>query len=929
MLLDKVLAKIFGSANERYLKRIRPLVSAINDREAQLQTLSDSELQSRTARFKERLDQGESLDDLLPDAFATVREASRRVTGMRHFDVQLIGGIALHHGRIAEMRTGEGKTLVATLPVYLNALTGRGVHVVTVNDYLAKRDADWMGKIYRFLGLSVGVIQNHLYDDERREAYACDITYGTNNEFGFDYLRDNMKYSVRSCVQRSHHFAIVDEVDSILIDEARTPLIIAGSSDESSEKYYLANDVIPKLNPATDYLVDEKTHTAALTESGIERAEKLLGVENLYDPIHFELLHCVNQALKAHTLYHRDKEYMVRDGQVIIVDEHTGRPMEGRRWSDGLHQAVEAKEGVKIEAETQTLATITLQNYFRMYEKLAGMTGTAETEAAEFAKIYNLEVTVIPTHRPMIRQDYPDLIYRTAEEKWDAIVEEIKERHQTGQPILVGTASVANSELVSQKLAAIGIPHNVLNAKHHEREAEIVAQAGRKGAVTIATNMAGRGTDILLGGNPEFLTDAKLRQQERNPAEVPPEERQALFEQIKAQTDQEHAEVVALGGLHIIGSERHESRRIDNQLRGRAGRQGDPGSSRFYLSLEDDLMRIFGGERLKNFMLTLGMEKGVAIESRMVSRRVEAAQKSVEAHNFSIRKHLLEYDDVMNLQRETIYNLRRELMEGAEGGRQFIHLAEDLLADVIRRYLHGRPEEWDVDGLRVALLDLYAYDCEAENLDFEHLSRDEIRARVWQAVQERYLAREIRVGAENLRQLERHVMLNIVDAHWKKHLATLDHLKEGVGLRGYGQKDPLIEYKKESSQLFEEMIDRMDEECVRILFNMRVEVAETSVLDFEDELSAPDEAASPEFEVAGKLADEVSAPPTLGRRVAPRPSAPSLPTPRQATGQVYTAANASAAQAGGGTVIRRAPKIGRNAPCPCGSGKKYKNCHGA
>lgn len=521
MLLDKVLAKIFGSANERYLKRIRPLVSAINDREARLQELSDAELQAQTARFKERLEQGESLDDLLPDAFATVREASRRVTGMRHFDVQLIGGIALHHGRIAEMRTGEGKTLVATLPVYLNALTGRGVHVVTVNDYLAKRDADWMGKIYRFLGLSVGVIQNHLYDDERREAYACDITYGTNNEFGFDYLRDNMKYSVKSCVQRGHHFAIVDEVDSILIDEARTPLIIAGPSDESSEKYYLANDVIPKLNPATDYLVDEKTHTAALTESGIERVEKLLGVENLYDPANFELLHCVNQALKAHTLYHRDKEYMVRDGQVIIVDEHTGRPMDGRRWSDGLHQAVEAKEGVKIEAETQTLATITLQNYFRMYEKLAGMTGTAETEAAEFAKIYNLEVTVIPTHRPMIRQDYPDLIYRTAEEKWNAIVEEIKERHQTGQPILVGTASVANSELVSRKLSAIGIPHNVLNAKYHEREAEIVAQAGRKGTVTIATNMAGRGTDILLGGNPEFLTDAELRRQERNPAEVP------------------------------------------------------------------------------------------------------------------------------------------------------------------------------------------------------------------------------------------------------------------------------------------------------------------------------------------------------------------------------------------------------------------------
>ncbi len=927
MFLDKILAKIFGSANERYLKRIRPLVSAINDWEPKLQAYSDAELQAQTARFKERLERGESLDDLLPEAFATVREASRRTTGMRHFDVQLIGGIALHHGRIAEMRTGEGKTLVATLPVYLNALTGRGVHVVTVNDYLAKRDAEWMGKIYRFLGLSVGVIQNHFYDDERREAYACDITYGTNNEFGFDYLRDNMKYSVKSCVQRGHYFAIVDEVDSILIDEARTPLIIAGPSDESSEKYYLANDVIPKLNPATDYLVDEKTHTAALTESGIERVEKLLGIENLYDPANFELLHCVNQALKAHTLYHRDKEYMVRDGQVIIVDEHTGRAMEGRRWSDGLHQAIEAKEGVKIEAETQTLATITLQNYFRMYEKLAGMTGTAETEAVEFAKIYNLEVTVIPTHRPMIRQDYPDIIYRTAEEKWNAIVEEIKERHKTGQPILVGTTSVANSELLSRKLSAIGIPHNVLNAKYHEREAEIVAQAGRKGAVTIATNMAGRGTDILLGGNPEFLTDAELRRQGRNPAETPPEERQALFAQIKAQTDQEHAEVVALGGLHVIGSERHESRRIDNQLRGRAGRQGDPGSSRFYLSLEDDLMRIFGGERLKNIMLTLGMEEGVAIESRMVSRRVEAAQKSVEAHNFSIRKHLLEYDDVMNLQRETIYNLRRELMEGAEGGREFIHLAEDLLTDVIRRYLHGRPEEWDVDGLRVALLDLYAYDCEAENLEFDRLSRDEIRAKVWQTVYERYKAREAKIGAENLRQLERHVMLNIVDAHWKKHLAALDHLKEGVGLRGYGQKDPLIEYKKESSRLFEEMIDRMDEECVRILFNMRVEVAEASALHLEEEdLADHEETESDEFEIT----KGVSASPSLPSPRARMASAATLPLPRQATGQVYTAANAGAARAGQSrTVVRRTPKIGRNAPCPCGSGKKYKNCCGA
>jgi preprotein translocase subunit SecA len=839
-MVDKFLARIFGSANERYLKRIRPIITRINDLEPSVEKLSDEDLKRQTVLFRERLDKGESLDDLLPEAFATVREASRRVTGMRHFDVQMIGGTVLHQGRIAEMRTGEGKTLVATLPVYLNALAGRGVHVVTVNDYLAKRDAEWMGKIYKFLGMSVGIIQNHLYDDERQEAYGADITYGTNNEYGFDYLRDNMKYSISSCVQRGHHFAIVDEVDSILIDEARTPLIIAGPSDDSTEKYYLANDIIPRLNKETDYLVDEKSHTAALTEAGVDHAEKLLGCGNLYDPANREILHCVNQALKAHTLYRLDKQYIVKDGQVVIVDEHTGRLMDGRRWSDGLHQAVEAKEGVKIEQETQTLATITLQNYFRMYDKLAGMTGTAETEAAEFAKIYNLDVTGIPTNMPMVRRDNSDVIYRTAEEKWNAVVEEIKELYEKGQPVLVGTASVENSELLSRKLKPLGVPHNVLNAKYHEREAEIVAQAGRKGAVTIATNMAGRGTDILLGGNAEFLARELLKKEQINPDEATPEQLEDAVKRVKEEIVKEHDAVTHAGGLHIIGTERHESRRIDNQLRGRAGRQGDPGSSRFYLSLEDDLMRIFGGDRVKNLMLTLGMEEGVAIESRMVSKRVEGAQKSVEAHNFSIRKHLLEYDDVMNKQRETIYGLRRELMEGAEGGREFIHVAEDLLYDVIDRYTgDGRkPDEWDVAGLKITLRDLYAYDADAENLDFDAHSTDELKEIIWKTLSTHYREKEAKAGVEQMRDMERYITLNVIDAQWKDHLLQLDHLKEGIGLRGYGQKDPLIEYKKESRNLFDEMIDRIDEECVRMLFNMRVEIAETAPVSFEESPAA-------------------------------------------------------------------------------------------
>src|SRR5262247_4039623 len=684
--IEKALTKVFGSANERLLKKLWPVVARISALEPEIKRLSDEGLRAKTEEFKARLArtlegseelspearkqlEREALDEILPEAFACVREASVRSTGMRHFDVQLIGGMILHRGMIAEMRTGEGKTLVATLPVYLNALLGKGVHVITVNDYLARRDAEWMGKIYKFLGMTVGVIQNDLDDFERQEAYGCDITYGTNNEFGFDYLRDNMKFEMATCVQRRHYFAIVDEVDSILIDEARTPLIISGASDDSTSKYYEADVVIPNLTSETDYQVDEKQHRATLTESGIEKAERVLGQGNLFDPSNMEILHCLNQALVAHTLYQRDKNYVVLDGEVKIVDEFTGRIMEGRRWSDGLHQAVEAKEGVKIERETQTLATITLQNYFRMYQKLAGMTGTAETESVEFAKIYNLEVHSVPTHRPMVRIDNPDVIYRTLPEQWEAVVESIKQLHQKGQPVLIGTVSVENSELIANQLRKFGIKYNVLNAKPENagREAEIVAQAGRKGAVTIATNMAGRGTDIRLGGNAEFLGRELLKKQEINPDEATPEQIEVAIQKVRPQIDAEHQDVVSLGGLHILGTERHESRRIDNQLRGRSGRQGDPGSSRFYLSLEDDLMRIFGGDRIKGLMLRLGMEEGVPIENRLVSKRIEGAQKSVEGHNFSIRKHLLEYDDVMNKQREQVYGLRRDLLLGFEG----------------------------------------------------------------------------------------------------------------------------------------------------------------------------------------------------------------------------------------------------------------------
>ncbi|HKY04942.1 MAG TPA: preprotein translocase subunit SecA, partial [Blastocatellia bacterium] len=761
---------------------------------------------------------------------------------------------------IAEMKTGEGKTLVATLPAYLNAVAGRGVHIVTVNDYLARRDTEWMGKIYRFLGLTVGCIQHDLDDAERKAAYNADITYGTNNEFGFDYLRDNMKFDPAAMVQRGHYFAIVDEVDSILIDEARTPLIISGASEDSTEKYYIANecmvrlkaeqqrrvaeikkaegDVDLKQDPRLVYHLDEKQHTASLTEDGVETAERFLGVGNLYDPANMELLHCVEQSLKAHTLYNLDKQYIVRDGEVIIVDEFTGRVMPGRRWSDGLHQAVESKEGVKIEAENQTLATITLQNYFRMYAKLAGMTGTAETEASEFANIYKLDVAVIPTNRAMVRKDYSDVIYRTEREKFDAVVKEIQELHQKGQPVLVGTVSVENSEKLASALKKIRVPHNVLNAKpeYAAREADIVAQAGRKGQVTIATNMAGRGTDILLGGNPEFLARQYLKEKEINPDEATPEQWNDALARARKITQAEHDEVKSLGGLHILGTERHESRRIDNQLRGRSGRQGDPGSSRFFLSLEDDLMRIFGGERIKGLMLRLGMEEGVPIESRLVSKRIEGAQKSVEGHNFSIRKHLLEYDDVMNKQRESVYGMRRQLLMGFDGEagedqnatqREYIlGIAEGIFDSFIEEYMSKdlRPDQWDIAGLKEQLRLVFGFDADQEGINLADLGPVEAREEIWSKLEARYAEKEVQVGIDAMRNLERYIMLNIVDAQWKDHLLALDHLKEGIGLRGYAQKDPLVEYKRESFHLFEAMLDRIETETVRYLFNFQVQV---------------------------------------------------------------------------------------------------------
>lgn len=927
--VDKLFKKVLGSNSDVFLKRIKPLVQQINDLEPSIQRLSDDELKGKTNQFKERIQRGLEgitekderrkreqaiLREILPEAFATIREASRRVTGMRHFDVQLIGGIALHEGRIAEMRTGEGKTLVSTLPAYLNGLTGRGVHVVTVNDYLALRDAEWMGRIHQFLGLKVGCIQNDMDDVERKDAYACDITYGTNNEFGFDYLRDNMKFDVESLVQRDHYFAIIDEVDSILIDEARTPLIISGASDEATDKYYIANQIIPNLEKGHkdeetkvttgDYLLDEKNHSAVLTEAGVSKSEKLLGVSNLYDPSNMELLHCVEQALKAHTLYKKDHHYVVQEGEVIIVDDFTGRLMAGRRWSDGLHQAVEAKEGVKIERENQTLATITLQNYFRMYEKLGGMTGTAETESEEFGTTYSLDVIIIPTNRAMVRKDHSDMIYRTLEEKWDAVIDEIKTLHSKNQPVLVGTVSVENSELIADKLKKIGVPHKVLNAKYHEQEAEIIAQAGRKGAVTIATNMAGRGTDILLGGNPESLARDYLKRMEINPDEATPEQFEEQLEKAKRVVAEEHKEVVAAGGLHILGTERHESRRIDNQLRGRAGRQGDPGSSRFVLSLEDDLMRIFAGDKVRSMMEWLGMEKGVAIESKTVSKQIERAQKAVEARNFETRKHVLKYDDVMNRQRETIYGLRRQLMFEPEHREYLLGekgVARDLLGDLTQSFLSAQitPEKWDVDTYAAEIQSIYAVDPAVDaNVDFKRMNAEEVEEAVWRKAAANYEEKEKAAGAESLRAYERYIMLNIIDSQWKDHLLSIDHLKQGIGLVGYGQKDPLVEYKKQSFDMFQDMLDRIDTQTTRALFNLEI-----IVKDEQEEIER------------------------LERLERQRER-------RQAAGMAFTGAMSTAAAAGEEAAkstpfVRDQPKVKPNDACYCGSGKKFKKCHGA
>jgi preprotein translocase subunit SecA len=835
------LAKVFGSKNERELKKLQPMVDRINALESAMQALSDDELRAQTVRFKERVERGETLEELLPEAFAAVREASVRTLKMRHFDVQLIGGMVLHDGKIAEMKTGEGKTLVATLPAYLNALAGKGMHIVTVNDYLARRDTEWMGQIYRFLGMSVGTILHGLTDLERQAAYGADITYGTNNEFGFDYLRDNMKFEQASLVQRELNYAIVDEVDSILIDEARTPLIISGPAEKSTDLYYQVNNIIPRLVKDQDFAVDEKARTSTLTEEGVARCEKMLQVENLYDPSSIEVLHHIQQALKAHALFKRDVDYIVKDGEVIIVDEFTGRLMPGRRYSEGLHQALEAKEGVKIENENQTLATITFQNYFRMYKKLAGMTGTADTEAAEFKKIYNLDVVVVPTHKPMIRDDFADVIYKTRREKYEAVLDEIEQLHAKGQPVLVGTISIDVSEQLSKKLKARGIPHEVLNAKHHEKEAQIVARAGQKGVVTISTNMAGRGTDIVLGQG-----------------------------------------VVDLGGLHILGTERHESRRIDNQLRGRSGRQGDPGSSRFYLALEDDLLRIFGGERITGIMEKLGMKEGEPIEHNLISRAIENAQSKVEGHNFEIRKHLLEYDDVMNQQREVIYGQRKEILMGKDLRPVVMEMVAETVEGIADSFADEKthPEYWDLKAISDAVYKQFNFRPDALTREsVEALNHDALADMIKQQAVRVYESREARIGADILRKAERHFMLLVIDNLWKDHLLSMDHLKEGIGLRGYAQQNPLLVYKKEGFEMFENLMARVEEETLGLLFRF-----------------------------------EVEAPEKLERLERPREQRLSF--------------------SGGGGPARRPPakrsvdKVGRNSPCPCGSGKKFKKCCG-
>lgn len=880
------LKNIFDE-NAREIKRLSKKAFLINDLESQMKALSDLELKGKTGEFKERLMKGETLDDILVEAFAVVREASRRVLGLRHFDVQLIGGMVLHEGNISEMKTGEGKTLVATLPAYLNALTGKGVHVVTVNDYLASRDSEWMGQIYKYLGLSVGLIVHGLTFDERKNAYSCDITYGTNNEYGFDYLRDNMVFHPEHMVQRELHYAIVDEVDSILIDEARTPLIISGPGDKPKDLYYGVAKIVPRLKKEEDFAVDEKARTVNLTEQGVLRVEKMLGVENLYDDVNTELSHHVNQALHAHFLMKRDVDYVVKDGQIIIVDEFTGRLMFGRRYSEGLHQAIEAKEGVKIEKESQTLATITFQNYFRMYDKLSGMTGTAVTEEEEFRKIYKLDVFVIPTNMPMIRNDKSDVVYRTEQGKFNAVVEEIIQCHEKGQPVLVGTISIEKSELLSSFLKKRGVPHQVLNAKYHEQEAHIVAQAGRKGAVTVSTNMAGRGTDIILGGNPGYLSRLEMLEKGYEPYIIEEAASNSIVEEsvvIQArelysrlhnekqkETNREHEEVVSLGGLQIIGTERHESRRIDNQLRGRAGRQGDPGTSQFYISLEDDLMRLFGADNIMGLMDKLGMDDDMPIENNLISRAIETAQRRVEARNFDIRKHVLEYDDVMNQQREVIYGQRRKVLMGADIKDSILDMLEKMVSRNIDRFAGGSkyPEEWDLKGLLEFGRQSFLPGHELTPEDLAKLDDNEVREMLLEKALESYGKREEEIGSEQMRELERLIMLRIVDGKWMGHLDAMDQLRQGIGLRAYGQKDPLVEYKYEAYDMFNQMIEEIQEDTIRFIYHVAV-------------VERPKERQDlVENRYEEKQKDPV-----------------------------------------------HVEKIGRNDPCPCGSGKKYKKCCG-
>jgi preprotein translocase subunit SecA len=823
-----LITKVFGTKNERDLKKLQPLAAAISELEPRIQALSDAELRAKTAEFKEKLSQGASIDDILIEAFAVVREVGRRTVRMRPFDVQLIGGVVLHQGKISEMKTGEGKTLVATLPAYLNALEGKGVHIVTVNDYLAKRDTEWMGPVYSFLGLSVGTIQHDMTDADRKHAYGCDITYGTNNEFGFDYLRDNMKFRLSDLVQRIHHYAIVDEVDSILIDEARTPLIISGPTEESTALYFKIDNLVRRFHTEKHYKVDEKTRTVSILEDGVSEAERFLSVSNLYDLANMDLVHHINQSLKAHHLFKRDVDYMVQDGKVIIVDEFTGRLMPGRRYSDGLHQSLEAKERVRVEEEYQTLASITFQNYFRMYKKLAGMTGTAATEATEFHHIYKLDVVEIPTNKDLIRHESADVVYRTSKEKWEAALEEIIELNKMGRPVLVGTVSIEKSEHLSSLLRRKGLKHVVLNAKYHEMEAVIIAQAGRVGAVTIATNMAGRGVDILLGGHPDFLAREQLRKSGLDPLKATQEQWEKALADAKKTTEEEHKKVVDMGGLHILGTERHEARRIDNQLRGRAGRQGDPGSSRFYLCLEDDLMRIFGSERISGLMARIGMGEGVPIEHRMVSRAIERAQRQVEGQNFTIRKHLLEYDDVMNKQRETIYKMRKEILEGKDM-KSFV---QELIETIVEWHLDSYankdkpPEDWDVEALKQAVGTQFGFNLDDLHLDWSAVTYNELQEKILGSLKSAYEEKERLLTPGRMREFERIIMLQVIDSQWKDHLLGMDYLKEGIGLRGYGQRDPLIEYKKESYDMFQAMMDRIEEDSVRYLFLIQPVVQE-------------------------------------------------------------------------------------------------------